>query len=242
MKEQEILTKTIQDLVIANRAMAAEDVIDDFGHVSARHPLDPERFLLSRSRSPLLVTADDIVEFTLDGDPINQNGRNIYKERFIHAAVYEARPDVNCVTHHHARSVLPFSVTDTPMRPMFHMAAVIGDEVPTWDSQPEFGDTNMLVDTLEMGRSLARTLGERSCALLRGHGAVCAAPTIAGACLVSVYLKENAEMILNTLPLSPEPNYLTPGEIEMAGTMLLSPMPLERAWAYRKAKAGFAGI
>lgn len=242
MNEQDILTKTVQDLVIANRALAAEDVIDDFGHVSARHPLRPDRFLLSRSRSPMLVTADDIMEFTLAGDPVALNGRNPYKERFIHGAIYAARPDVHCVTHHHARSILPFTVTPVPLRPVFHMAAIIGAEVPVWDSQPEFGDTNMLVDTLPMAQSLAAVLGQGSCAMLRGHGAVCAAPTIAGACLVSVYLKENAEILLNTLPLSAQPSYLTAGEISMAGQMLHSPVPLERAWGYRKAKAGFAGL
>ncbi|MCA9288066.1 MAG: class II aldolase/adducin family protein [Phycisphaerales bacterium] len=242
MSDERILAKTIQDLVIANRAMAAEDVIDDFGHVSARHPLNPERFLLARSRSPLLVTADDIIEFTLDGDPINQNGRDVYKERFIHGAIYAARPDVNCAIHHHAKAVLPFTVCDTPLRPLFHMAAVIGAEVPTWDSQDEFGDTNMLVDSLPMGQSLARVLGDGTCALLRAHGAVCAAHNMAAACLVSVYLKENAELVLRTLPLSPEPRYLTPGEVEMTRSTLFSQVPLDRAWTYRKAKAGFAGI
>lgn len=241
MNDDAIVRTTIQELVIANRALAAENVIDDFGHVSARHPLRPDRFLLSRSRSPMLVTADDIMEFELDGTPVEQNGRRVYAERFIHAAIFAARPDVNCVTHHHARSVLPFTVTDTVLRPMFHMASVIGHAVPVWESQDKFGDTNMLVDTLPMGESLARALGNGTCALLRGHGAVCAASTIAGACLVSVYLKENAEMVLNTLPLG-EPRYLTEGEVDKAAAMLLSPMPLERAWTYRKAKAGFHGL
>ena len=242
MNEETIVRATIQELVVANRALAAENVIDDFGHVSARHPLRPDRFFLSRSRSPMLVTADDIMEFSLDGAPIEQNGRRIYAERFIHAAIFAARPDVNCVTHHHARSILPFTVSDMPLKPMFHMAAVIGREVPLWDSQAEFGDTNMLVDSLAMGESLARALGDGTAALLRGHGAVCSAPTVAGACLVSVYLKENAEMVLNTLPLTAQPAYLTAGEVEKTSAMLMSPMPLERAWTYRKAKAGFAGL
>lgn len=241
MNDDAIVRTTIQELVIANRALAAENVIDDFGHVSARHPLRPDRFLLSRSRSPMLVNADDIMEFELDGTPVDQNGRRVYAERFIHAAIFAARPEVNCVTHHHARSVLPFTVTDTVLRPMFHMASVIGHAVPVWESQDEFGDTNMLVDTLPMGESLARAVGDGTCALLRGHGAVCAASTIAGACLVSVYLKENAEMVLNALPLG-APRYLTAGEVDKAASMLLSPMPLERAWTYRKAKAGFHGL
>ena len=151
----------LHDLVIANRALAAEGVIDDFGHVSARHPGNPQRYFLSRSRSPGIVTIDDLIEFTLEGEPLNQGGRRLYAERFIHGAIYIERPDVNCVVHHHARSVLPFTISATPLRPAFHMAAVIGPEVPTWDSQDEFGDTNMLVDSLPMGRSLARVLSAR---------------------------------------------------------------------------------
>ena len=125
---------------------------------------------------------------------------------------------------------------------MFHMASVIGDEVPIWNSQDEFGDTNMFVDSLKMALSLARKLGGGRCVLLRGHGAVCAADSIAGACLVSIYLKENAELILNTLPLSPKPEYLTAGEISKTSEMLLGEMPLARAWDYWKSRAGFAGI
>ncbi len=242
MNDDVIVKSTIQELVIANRALAAENVIDDFGHVSARHPSRPDRFFLSRSRSPLLVSVDDIMEFDLEGRPIAQNGRRVYAERFIHAAIFAARSDVNCVTHHHARSVLPFTVAEDPLRPMFHMASVIGRSVPVWDSQDEFGDTNMLVDSLPMGQSLARALGQGTCVLLRGHGAVCAAPSIPGACLVSVYLKENAEMVLNTQKLSGASHYLTDGEIEKASAMLMSDMPLERAWTYRKAKAGFTGL
>ena len=125
---------------------------------------------------------------------------------------------------------------------MFHLASVIGEEIPVWNSQDEFGDTNMLVDSREMGLSLARKLGRGRCALLRGHGAVCAAESIAGACLVSIYMKENAELVLNALPMSSEPEYLTPGEISKTSAMLLGEMPLARAWDYYKSRAGFAGL
>ena len=241
MHDDAIVRTAIQELVIANRALAAESVIDDFGHVSARHPLRPDRFLLSRSRSPMLVTVDDIMEFELDGTPVEQNGRRVYAERFIHAAIFAARPDVNCVTHHHARSVLPFTVTDTVLRPMFHMASVIGHAVPVWESQDEFGDTNMLVDSLKMGHSLARTVGAGRAALLRGHGAVCVAPNLRAICMISINMKENAELVLKSLPLG-TPKYLSDGEIEKAGNMLLGDMPLARAWDYWTTRAGFAGL
>jgi ribulose-5-phosphate 4-epimerase/fuculose-1-phosphate aldolase len=241
MNEQTLREDAVRNLVLANRILAREDVIDDFGHVSVRHPVNPERFLLSRSRSPEVVTADDIMEFELDGTLVSDDRRRPYSERFIHGAVYMARPDVDAVSHHHARAVIPFSLTDTPLRPVFHMASVIGAEIPVWDSQPEFGDTNMLVDSLEMGRSLARSLGAGACALLRGHGGICAAANLRAVCRISISMRDNAELILKTLPLG-APKYLSPGEIEKAGAMLLGDMPLTRAWDYWTARAGFQGL
>lgn len=241
MTDQRLVENAIRELVLANRILAREDVIDDFGHVSVRHPTNPDRFLLSRSRSPEVVTRDDIMEFELDGTLVSDDNRRPYAERFIHGAIYMARPDVNSVSHHHARSVIPFSITDMPLRPVFHMASVMGPDVPVWDSQPEFGDTNMLVDSLEMGHSLAKALGSGRAALLRGHGAVCAASDLKAICMISVYMKDNAELILKTLPIG-QPKFLSPGEIEKAGSMLLSDMPLARAWDYWTARAGFSGI
>ena len=241
MSDQRLLDHAIRDLVLANRILAREDVIDDFGHVSVRHPTNPERFLLSRSRSPQVVTRDDIMEFELDGTLVSDDNRRPYAERFIHGAIYMARPDVQSVSHHHARSVIPFSVTDVPLKPVFHMGSAAGHTIPLWDSQPEFGDTNMLVDRLDMGQSLAKALGGERAALLRGHGAVCAAPNLRAICMISIYMKENADLILKTLPLG-TPKYLTDGEVEKAGTMLLGEMPLARAWDYWTARAGFQGI
>ena len=112
----------VRDLVLANRILAREGVIDDFGHISIRHPENPNRYFLSRSRSPAIVTSDDIMEFTLDGEPVDAKGRSSYAERPIHGAIYMARSDVNCVAHHHPRSVLPFTVAPKQLRPLFHMA------------------------------------------------------------------------------------------------------------------------
>lgn len=231
----------IRDLVIANRILANEGVIDDFGHVSVRHPDDPGRYFLSRSRSPEIVSADDIVEFTLDGKPVGPETRRLYAERDLHGAIYIDRPDVNAVAHHHARSVLPFTVTDLELRPVFHMAAVIGETVPKWDSQPEFGDTNMLVDDLARGHSLAKVLGSGTSAILRGHGSVCAASSLPAVCFISIYLAENAKVLLASLPHG-TPTYLTPGELEKTTALLLGEMPMQRAWDYYKARAGFGGL
>lgn len=231
----------IRELVLANRILAREDVIDDFGHVSLRHPTNPGRYFLSRSRSPVAVTADDIMEFELDGTPTDQRGRRMYSERAIHGAIYMARPDVMSVVHHHARPVIPFTVTGMELRPIFHMGSVIGATVPLWDSQPEFGDTNMLVDDLPRGHSLAKALGLGRAVMLRGHGACCVGHSLRAAVFVSVYMKDNAAMVLASLPHG-APTYLTPGEVEMTAKMLLSDMPLARAWDYWLTRAGFSGL
>ena len=153
------LNELIEELVTANRILARENVVDSFGHISARHPANPQRYLLSRSRAPDCIESDDIMEFTLDGDPVDARGRAPYLERFIHGALYEARPDVMSVVHHHSESVIPFGVTGMPIRPIFHMGASIGPEVPVWDSHDHFGDTALLVESMEMGRDLAKLMG-----------------------------------------------------------------------------------
>lgn len=239
--EAAILDSALTDLVLANRILAREDVIDDFGHVSIRNPLNPDRYFIARSRSPQVVTRGDIMEFTLDGELVSDDPRRPYAERHIHGAVYKDRQDVNAVTHHHARSVLPFTICDVPLRPMFHMSAVIGSRIEIWDSQNEFGDTNMLVDSMEMGHSLARVLGRNRVALLRGHGCVCVAENLKAVIMISIGLKDNAQLIQESRQMG-EIKYLTDGEIEMASSMLLGPMPLARAWDYWVARAGFSGL
>lgn len=240
-RDGQVIDAVLTQLVIANRILAREDIIDNFGHVSVRHPLDRERYFLARSRSPEVVTRDDIMEFTLDGEQIGQDSRRPYAERHIHGAIYKDRPDVNAVTHHHARSVLPFTMCDVSLRPMFHMASVIGSQIPVWDSQDEFGDTNMLVDSMAMGHSLSAALGPNRVALLRGHGAICAAADLKSVVMISIGLRDNAALIQATRPLG-EITYLTDGEIEKAGRMLLGAMPLARAWDYWVARAGYSGL
>lgn len=231
----------IRELVLANRILAREDVIDDFGHVSLRHPTNPDRYFLSRSRSPVAVTSDDIMEFELDGTPIAQNGRRMYSERAIHGTIFMARPEVKAVIHHHARSVIPFTVTKLELKPVFHMGSVMGAAVPMWDSQDEFGDTNMLVDDLPRGHSLAKALGQNRSVLLARHGACNVGVNLRAAVFTAVYMKDNAAMILASLPHGPV-NYLTPGEVEKTATMLLSDMPLARAWDYWITRAGYGGV
>jgi ribulose-5-phosphate 4-epimerase/fuculose-1-phosphate aldolase len=169
----------IQDLVIANRILAKEEVVDAYGHVSVRHPDNPGHFLIARSVAPELVTTDDIVELDLDGQPVRDEKRALYLERFIHAAIFEARPDVMAVVHAHAEDTLAFGVADaTKLRPVIHSGSFIGTEVPVWDIADNFGDTNLLVSNMEQGRDLAKCLGANNVALMRGHGFASAGRTL----------------------------------------------------------------
>jgi len=238
------LPQALQDLVVANRILAHEGVLDGFGHVSVRHPENPDHYLLSCSRAPELVRREDIVEYTLEGEPLNQNGRALYAERAIHGAVYAARPDVMAVCHNHSPSLIPFGITRTPLRPVLHMGALIGADVPVWDIRDDFGDTNLLVVTWPQGQSLARALGLRRVALMRGHGSVVAADNIREVVMASVYLEVNAKLQLQAQGLGAEITFLTPGEIEQCSEMLVKPKypSLDRAWEYWRARAGYAGL
>jgi ribulose-5-phosphate 4-epimerase/fuculose-1-phosphate aldolase len=229
----------IGQLVIANRILAREGVVDAYGHVSMRHPHDPERYLLACSRSPELVEHADILEFTLDGAPVSDDARPLYLERFIHGAIYEARPDIHAVVHAHAEDVLPFTVTATPLRPVIHSGSFIGAHVPVWDIADRFGElTNLLVTNMAQGRDLARCLGGNSVALMRGHG-FAAAPSLIEVVRISVYLPRNARVLLAAMRLGGEVKGLSPGEIA-ARAAGYRPYSAEtwRAWEYWAKRAG----
>ena len=226
-------------LVAANRILANEGVVDAFGHVSVRDPREPERFWLSRSRSPALVELDDLMEFSLDGAAIDARGRTPYGERMIHAAIYAARADVQSVVHNHSYGVLPFTITDEPLRPVVHTASVIGAVVPVWDIRTKFGGTDMLVRSIEQGRDLAATLAGNTCTLIRGHGAVVVGASIERAVLTAIYLQVNAGVLLQALQLgSGRPEPLSAEEIERSSETQFSPLALDRSWEYFCQRAG----
>lgn len=202
----------LEDVVVGSRILAEFGVVDGFGHVSARHPTNPNHFLMSRSLAPALVTADDLMEFDLDGNPVDERGRSVFLERFIHAEIYRARPDVMSVVHTHSPGVIPFSVSQVPLRAMFHNPAFLAVGVPVWDIRKDFGDTSMLVNNAELGKSLAAALGDKPVILMRGHGDVTVGPTVKMAVFRAYYTDVNARLQAQALALGGEPNYLTPGE------------------------------
>lgn len=233
------LKQAFRDLVIANRILAHQNVVDAYGHVSMRHPDNPGHFLLSRSRSPELVTESDIMEFTLDGKVVGDDKRPPYLERFIHGSLYEARSDVNAVVHSHAEETLPFGITGVPLRPVIHVASSIGPEVPVWDIADKFGDhTNLLVTNVDQGRDLAQRIGQGRLALMRGHGFAAAGGTVQDVVRLSVYLPVNARIVSAALRLSPNYKALAAGEIEQRGAFNPRAPESWRAWEYWARRAG----
>jgi ribulose-5-phosphate 4-epimerase/fuculose-1-phosphate aldolase len=206
----------LEDMVIGSRILADFGVLDGFGHVSARHPTNPNHFLMSRSLAPALVTADDIMEFDLDGNAVDARGRSLFLERFIHAEIYRARGDVMSVVHTHSPGVIPFSVTRVPLQAMFHNPSFLAAGVPVWDIRKDFGETNMLVSNSAIGKSLAQALGDKPVVLMRGHGDVTVGPSVKIAVFRAYYTDVNAKLQSQAIALGGEVNYLTPGEGEKA--------------------------
>ena len=234
------LIAIIEELALANRILAHEDVLDFFGHVSVRHPRDPGRFFLSRSRSPLLVEPADISEYTLVSEPVRHTTERLYAERVIHGCIYQARNDVMAVCHNHAPAVLPFCITGQPIIPVFHVGGTIGEHVPFWDQHDEFGDTNLLVVKQEEGHSLARALGPHSVVLMRRHGATVVGGSLKELVSRAIFLCQNAESQLRAYLLG-SPTPLHRGEVKLAGNINLMPVVVARTWEYWSARVAASG-
>lgn len=222
------LQDLMDELVTANHILAHEHVLDSFGHISVRHPEKSDRYFLARARAPQLVEIDDIMEFTLEGKSVGGEPGKPYSERFIHGAIYERRADVMAVVHNHSPNVVPFTVTPQEMRPIMHMCAPIGADIPNWDIRKNFGDTNLLVTNLEIGRDFAKTLGSHTVALMRGHGSTVVGRSVREAVFTSVYMELNAEMLIKALSMG-EVTYLSDGEIA-AVTRARAGFTFERGW------------
>jgi HCOMODA/2-hydroxy-3-carboxy-muconic semialdehyde decarboxylase len=218
----------IEDIVTGSRILADFGVLDGFGHVSARHPTNPNHFLMARSLAPALVTADDIMEFDLDGNAVDARGRSVFLERFIHSEIYKARPDVMAVVHTHSPGVVPFTVSQMPLRAVYHNAAFLAAGAPVWDIRKDFGETDMLVRNAAIGKTLAQTLGDRPVVLMRGHGDVTVGPAVKVAVFRAYYTDVNARLQAQAVALGGEPNYLTPAEGAKADATNL--VVLDRVW------------
>jgi HCOMODA/2-hydroxy-3-carboxy-muconic semialdehyde decarboxylase len=225
----------IEDLVAANRVLVDQGVLDGWGHVSVRHPRDPNRYLLSRSRAPELVSTDDILEFDLDSNPVDAEGRSLYTERFIHGEIYKTRPDVMAIVHTHAPALIPFSITKVQLKPVYHRSAFVSAGIPVFEIRESAGMTDMLIRDKALGRALADTLGNHPAALMRGHGAVIVGPSIQRVVGRSIFLPLNATLQMQAAALGGPVTYLDPEEA--AKIEAREGYGLGRAWEAWKRKA-----
>jgi HCOMODA/2-hydroxy-3-carboxy-muconic semialdehyde decarboxylase len=203
----------VEQLVAANHILFDQGVVDAFGHVSVRHDAQPDRFLLARNMAPGQVAAEDIVEFTLDGEAVNAAGRRVYLERFIHGEIYRRRPDVMAVVHSHSHAIVPLSVVKgVRLRALFHMAGFIGQGAPVFEIRDAGGDgTDLLISDNALGQSLAKLFDGSDIVLMRGHGSTVVGYSLPQAVYRAVYAEHNARYQLAAMPLG-EVTYLTEAE------------------------------
>lgn len=227
-KKKAANTELIKDLVVANHILFKEGVVDGFGHVSLRNNRNPERFLLARSIAPGTVTAADIMEFDLEGEPVDPNGRKVYLERFIHSEIYRSRPDVQAVVHSHSPSVIPYGVTGTQLRPIFHMSGFLGSSTPIFEIRDEGGPaTDMLIRDRKLGAALAKSLGPATFALMRGHGSVAVGTSVKQVVYRAIYAEVNARLQSEAMRLG-EITFLN--EREAANAMETNNGVIDRPW------------
>jgi HCOMODA/2-hydroxy-3-carboxy-muconic semialdehyde decarboxylase len=236
----ENLSDVRYQVALANRMLANEGVLDAFGHISLRHPGDPGRYLLSRARSPAVIEADDVLEFSLDSEPVHTPSASLYAERVIHGCIYQMRPDVMAVCHHHAPAIMPFAIAGVAIVPVFHLGAAGGETVPFWNQRDEFGETNLLVVKPEEGRSLARALGSHAAVLMNNHGATVVGRDLRELVSRAIFMCQNADYQLRAKLLG-QVATLTPGEASLAGGINALPNVTNRTWEYWTQRLDRAG-
>ncbi|RXZ38527.1 class II aldolase/adducin family protein [Oxalobacteraceae bacterium CAVE-383] len=209
--DQELVDK----LVIANRILYQQGIVDGLGHVSVRHDSEPDVFLLSCNRAPGMVVREDIVCYDYDGNALYENAERPYLERFIHAEIYRSRPDVVSVVHSHSQSVIPFAATARPLRPIYHMAGFLGAGTAHFDIRDKSGNTDMLIRNSALGKNLAQSLGAHTCVLMRGHGSTTVGTSLEQAVFRAVYAEINAKLQLQAQTIG-EINFLNAEEAQLA--------------------------
>ena len=225
----------VDKVVVANRILYRQGVVDGFGHVSARHDKSSGHFLLARNMAPGLVSRDDIMTFDLDGVALDAQGRRVYLERFIHGEIYRARADVQAIVHSHSPSVIPFGVTGQSLRPIFHMSGFLGEGAALFEIRDVAGDTDMLIRDRDLGKALASSLGARSTVLMRGHGSTVVGTSIEQVVYRAIYAEVNAKLQLQAVTLG-EVNYLNAQEAAKAAA--INDTQLTRTWELWQREAG----
>jgi ribulose-5-phosphate 4-epimerase/fuculose-1-phosphate aldolase len=228
------LAAVIDDLVAANRILAGLGVLDGFGHVSARHPEHPGRYLLSRSLAPELVTRDDVMTFDLASTPVGGDTRAPYLEKSIHGEIYARRPDVHSVVHSHAPAVVPFTASSVALKPIYHMSSFLRAGARVFEIRERFAVTDMLIRTNAQGAALAEKLGDDAVVLMRGHGFCSVGESLPVAVFRAVYTQANADLQQRAIALGGSITFLDAEEAERSDASNRS--VIARPWGLWKAK------
>jgi ribulose-5-phosphate 4-epimerase/fuculose-1-phosphate aldolase len=226
----------IIDVAVGSRILANEKILDAFGHVSVRHPTDPNRYFMGRSLAPSLMTPADVVELDLDSNPVNKNAPPLFLERFIHGEIYKRRPDVMAVVHTHSPTTIPFGVTGNQLRPICHMTGFLLPGVPVFDIRDFDPESNMLIRNPALGAAHAETLADKPMTLMRGHGNVVTGLDVRNAVYRAIYCELNARLQLECALLGGEPRFLN--EAESKGSEQVNIDVIERPWKYWVSRAG----
>jgi HCOMODA/2-hydroxy-3-carboxy-muconic semialdehyde decarboxylase len=235
MKKKIAASRTlIEDLVAGSRILAKQGVLDGYGHISARSDRRPQHFIMSCSRAPALVSAADLMEHDADSEPVGDK-RKGFLERYIHGEIYRTRPDVMAVVHSHSPSVIPFGITKTRLRPVYHMGSFLWSGAPVWDIRQARADNDVLVRDRPLGNALAAALGSCTCVLMRGHGMTVVGDSVKEAVFRAYYTEMNARLQLQAETLEGPIQFLS--EAEGRGATAANRGTLERPWELWKREA-----
>jgi ribulose-5-phosphate 4-epimerase/fuculose-1-phosphate aldolase len=225
-------------VALANRILFQNGVLDAFGHVSMRNPLNPNEFLLARNMAPAQVTASDILIFNLDGLLVSDSSEKSYLERYIHAAIYSARPEINSVVHSHSPAVVPFTIVPSVrLRPVCHMSGFLRGLVPNFEIRQHAGPgSDLLIRDLYLGNRLAETLGKGAAVLMRGHGFTTCGESVQEAVYRAIYTQNNAQLQAAAMAMG-EIVYLTDEEAVAADMANMG--QISRAWNFWTIQADF---
>ena len=225
----------IEDVVAGSRVLAQQGVLDAYGHVSARSDKRPDRFILSRSRAPALVSAADIMEHDADSEVVG-DPRKGFLERYIHGEIYRARPEVMAVVHSHSPSVVPFGITRSRLRPVYHMASFLWSGTPVFEIRDQEPNNDLLIRSRPLGKALAHSLGKCACVLMRGHGMTVVGDCVAEAVFRAIYTEMNARLQWQAGQLEGPIEFLS--EEEGKRSTVSNRSTLERPWElWKKAAA-----
>jgi len=225
----------LEDLVAASRILAQHEVVDAYGHVSARSDLRPAHFVMSRALAPALVTAADLMELDAASEPLPGDKRKAFIERYIHGEIYRSRPEVMAVVHSHSASVIPFGVTRARLRPIYHMGSFLWSGAPVFDIRKVRKENDLLIRDRSLGEALAGSLGGCTCVLMRGHGMTVVGDSVAEAVFRSIYTEMNARLQLQASALEGPIEFLS--DEEGRRSQASNRGTLERPWELWKKKA-----